>query len=358
MTTTSDSVTIDPRGDIRLQVGRDDVDHADNESSSWQHAEFLVCSRALARASPIFDRMLYGPYAEAAHASPDWSVALPEDKPAPMQVLLQIAHARFSRVPPVLSVDNLHDLAVLTNYYDATALLAPWIGGWMAELAEISHDANVIQSKLLWIAWEFGLRDDFGSVAHRMLTEEPPQPAADASPAAADQVQAPHIIGNDNPPPPYFLTQSSESISSIRLRAIQQLLDIVADVVSRLTGTDDHAPRWCRHAARVDHRQCELMILGSLSFCLARAGIWPLPTAAAHVRLSLGELHRVLTNLVIHDIGAEPGDPRLDHETCNPAPLLMQRVRHVMLSIPSPVTEFHVSHLERRARKLRHGSAR
>lgn len=187
----SDFVVVDRRGDLRLKVGcepgtRDDC---------WQRVDFLVCSRTLARASPVLDRMLYGPFIEAKHDPKDsssWTVALPEHKPASMEVFLNIAHASVDRVPHILSVSQLYDLAALTNYYDATPLLSPWIDVWMASMLEISRDANMLQPKLLWISWEFGRMETFRIVAHRMLMEEP-QRAIDAH--DGNEVQAPHIIG-------------------------------------------------------------------------------------------------------------------------------------------------------------------
>ncbi|KAF1738459.1 hypothetical protein CRV24_000385 [Beauveria bassiana] len=332
--TESGFIAVDRRGDVTLQVGRD----CETRDNFWQPAEFLVCSRTLARASPVFDRMLYGPYIEAMGGNKTdatgWTVALPEDKPAPMQVFLNIAHANFVLVPLILSVDSLYDLAVLTNYYDATPLLLPWIGAWMASLAEISQDANEIQYKMLWIAWEFGRKEEFGAVAHRMLMEQPEQ----CEEAAGDQVQVPHIL---------------DEIESIRAQTISKLLHIVGDVAKKLT-VGDQRPRWCRYATHVGHHQCELMSLGSMTFCLARAGLWPLPEAA-DVKLSLSDLYRILTNLVIHDIGATADAPETDHRFCNPRRMLMDRVDQVMRGIPSPLTEFHVRHLEKQAKRLRQG---
>ncbi|KAK8145709.1 hypothetical protein G3M48_004094 [Beauveria asiatica] len=335
--TESGFIAVDRRGDVTLQVGRD----CETTDNSWQSAEFLVCSRTLARASPVFDRMLYGPYIEAmgnkTDAATGWTVALRQDKPAPMQVLLNIAHARFALVPLILSVDNLYDLAVLTNYYDATPLLLPWIAAWMASLAEISQDANEIQYKMLWITWEFGRDGEFGAIAHRMLMEQPEQ----CQEPVGDQVQVPHIF---------------DGVEAIRIQTISKLLDIVGDVAKKLT-VGDQRPRWCRYAAHVGHHQCELMSLGSMTFCLARAGLWPLPEAA-QVKLSLSDLYRILTNLVIHDIGATADAPETDHSFCNPRRMLMDRVDQVMRTIPSPLTEFHVRHLEKQAKRLRQGSAK
>lgn len=187
----SDFVVVDRRGDLRLEVGREPGTRDD----SWQRAEFLVCSRTLARASPVFDRMLHGPFVEAKHDPKDsagWRVVLPDNNPAPMEVFLNIAHANVARIPHILSVDHLYDLAVLTNYYDATPLLSPWIDVWISSTSEISRDANMIQPKLLWISWEFGRTETFRIVAHRLLMEEPPRAR---SIHEGDEVQAPHILG-------------------------------------------------------------------------------------------------------------------------------------------------------------------
>lgn len=82
--------------------------------------------------------------------------------------------------------------------------------------------------------------------------------------------------------------------------------------------------------------------------------MWPLPEAA-DVKLSLSDLYRILTNLVIHDIGATADAPETDHRFCNPRRMLMGRVDQVMRNIPSPLTEFHVRHLEKQAKRLRQG---
>lgn len=63
------SVEFDQRGDLKLRVG------PPNETTS---NSFLVCSRTLARVSPVFDRILYGSSAEAKPADAEgWVVDLP-----------------------------------------------------------------------------------------------------------------------------------------------------------------------------------------------------------------------------------------------------------------------------------------
>lgn len=85
-----------------------------------------------------------------------------------------------------------------------------------------------------------------------------------------------------------------------------------------------------------------------MTFCLARAGLWPLP-AALDVELSLLDLYRTLTSLIIHDIGETAEKPLVDHRDCNPRSQLMNRVEQVMRHLPSPLSEYHVNHFEKQA---------
>jgi hypothetical protein len=83
----------DPHGDLRLVVGE-------------EKAESLVCSRSLARASPIFNKMLFGFFYESKPAKGDRRVELPEDDPYALCFLLNIIHGRFDRVSSSLTAEH------------------------------------------------------------------------------------------------------------------------------------------------------------------------------------------------------------------------------------------------------------
>lgn len=177
---------IDPRGDLRLRV-------IPNEG---EPAVFVTSSLALARASPVFDRMLYGEFAEAKPAGPDakdWTVELPDQKPETMHLFLNITHGHFQKVPKTVSIDELYDLTVLTNYLDSTKSLVPWIERWMA-LININDIKSEFMAQFLWIAWEFGARDDFVVIARRMLMELEGS-ALEESFCTLDQSRPPDIMG-------------------------------------------------------------------------------------------------------------------------------------------------------------------
>jgi hypothetical protein len=186
-----ETLEMDRYGDVMLQVGGKTTD------SPHQRVCFVVCSRTLARVSPVFDRMLFGHFAEPAtgkETKAAWVVELPEDEPAAMEVFLNIAHGRFDRIPAVLGIDELYHLTVLTNSYDATPLLGPWAQGWMDFVNDVASDADRLMPKMLWISWELGCRDSLGATARKLILESSGPPVE--GPDWEEDLQTPpDIIG-------------------------------------------------------------------------------------------------------------------------------------------------------------------
>ncbi|CAI4213550.1 unnamed protein product [Parascedosporium putredinis] len=239
-----------------------------------------------------------------------------------------------SKVPKTVSIDELYDLTVLTNYLDSTKSLVPWIERWMA-LININEIKSEFMAQFLWIAWEFGARDDFVVIARRMLMELEGS-ALEESFCTLDQSRPPDIM---------------ERIQAIRLQTFQAILNIFREMADHLIVVDERV-RWCRYHTWMGHHRCESMILGSMTFCLTRAGLWPIPDAE-ELDCSLLDLHRKLTTLVIHDIG-KTGDSKSEanHHECNPGPFLLDQVQRVMSEMPSPVSAFHIQHMEKQAKDL------
>ncbi|KAK7754456.1 hypothetical protein SLS62_003476 [Diatrype stigma] len=166
---------IEAHGDLCLKVGVNQclIDSDENdEGHGHKHAViYTVDSRAVSRASSVWRAMLNGAFAESSRPDPNsnekWTVELPDDDPTPMLIILNIIHNRFDEVPrgaESLSVDELYDLTVLTDKYDLTRLLFPWVKQWTAPLEDyVSQliegqptELCQILEKLLWIAWELG----------------------------------------------------------------------------------------------------------------------------------------------------------------------------------------------------------
>lgn len=122
------TISYDEYSDLRLEVGE-------------QSTAFLVCSKAMARSSPAFKVMLYGPFTEAKPKVGEWIVRLPEDDPRAFAILLDIIHGRSDRVPmdlhlaqppPDCAATLLYDVVKMADKYCLLPLLRPWVNPWLA----------------------------------------------------------------------------------------------------------------------------------------------------------------------------------------------------------------------------------
>lgn len=152
----------DENGDLTLVVGD-------------EKRRFIVCSRSLARMSPVFQRMLYGKFCESRSSSnrPDpWVVELPEDPPAATEWMLWIVHGSFRRVPAVLKELELLSVLIFVDKYDMTESIRPFIRRWKASLYSwpprvSDHDCLA----LVRIAWELGDSDALDEIAKKLVLD-------------------------------------------------------------------------------------------------------------------------------------------------------------------------------------------
>ncbi|KAK1625482.1 hypothetical protein BDP81DRAFT_328219, partial [Colletotrichum phormii] len=147
-------VSFDDRGDLTLKVGN---------LEDGDVFEFVICSRALARASPVFRAMLFGGFSESKPEGEAWVVKLPEDRPAPFSILLKIIHGCFCEVPQSLTLEDIYQLLVVTNKYDMLSLASTWFAPYRNLKA---RDGN---EKLLWMAWELGDQGAFNGMARDLV---------------------------------------------------------------------------------------------------------------------------------------------------------------------------------------------
>ncbi|KAK3985188.1 hypothetical protein QBC44DRAFT_251133 [Cladorrhinum sp. PSN332] len=146
--------TIDEDGDLTLVVGPNS-------------REFLVCSRALSRGSPVFKRMLNGGFKESRPASGPWIVTLPEDGDKAAEIMLYLMHASVHCVPDTLSLPDLHRVMVFSDKYDLTRYFRLWIEKWMPDRSILFDCPDY--SIALGIAWELGDADMVLRLRNRMI---------------------------------------------------------------------------------------------------------------------------------------------------------------------------------------------
>ncbi|KAK1994417.1 hypothetical protein LX36DRAFT_727445 [Colletotrichum falcatum] len=151
---------LDPRGDLRLQVGGE---------VETKPKTYLVCSKALARVSTVFDKMLYGGFAESRPTGAEhkpWTVELPDDRQEPTELLLHIAHGRFDSVPEQLELTRLYQFLVVVNKYDAVGAARPWARGWLGGVQAATQNPL-----LLGVAYELGDQPTFDIMARKIADE-------------------------------------------------------------------------------------------------------------------------------------------------------------------------------------------
>jgi hypothetical protein len=149
--------------------------------------------------SDPFKAML-GPNGAFSEAQPgnDEPIPLPEDSLDALTILLWIAHLHFNKVPARLEFEELLAVAVLTDKYQATQMVSPWLSGWVKNLKNtVCKDGY---EEWLWIAWEFGLADIFKDVANKLFWESRTNANGDCVTARGKVLtenMPPEIIGND-----------------------------------------------------------------------------------------------------------------------------------------------------------------
>jgi hypothetical protein len=324
------TVIVDPRGDLILGTGLSDA-------GCGPAQDFQVCSRSLARMSPVLERMLYGSFAESnAPDQSNWTIDLPEIRPATFAMLANICHGHFDKVAKTLRTDELFDLIVLTHYYDCTPVLAPWAERWLAHIREPAAFNELEMYRVLFICQELGDKQRFETTARRLVMESREMLRRDE---LFEQLggHMSHIV---------------DRIDTIREDAIDAMLALFRELSDTLVVVDER-PRWCKYASYMGPHRCESMILGSVVFCLTRAGLWPLPDPREVEDTVMG-LYRKMTGIVIHDIGrVEKGGN--DHAKCNPRDFLLERLKRILVDMRDPLAEEERKYVVRQRQKLKTG---
>ncbi|KAK1968286.1 hypothetical protein LY78DRAFT_440442 [Colletotrichum sublineola] len=258
----SPTIYLDDNGDLRLCVGAD-VDE--------NPQDFVVCSRALGRSSPVLKAMLFGGFAESrpCQAGGEWSVDLPEDSTQAMEIVLNIVHGHFHLIPDKLSLMRLYEVLTITEKYDMTVIIRPWSRSWMQAVKHQTDDAH-----LLCVAWELGDAEVFQTMFKKMTFESMIDLQGRLVFGHAARIWKPGPEGYNFPidkivylrPPGVF-----ETIAKHRQALISANLDHFV-ILYRCLKEGCRYMQGYYHSSP-DAEECNSMLLGSLVRCLGKGKV-------------------------------------------------------------------------------------
>ncbi|TLD27140.1 hypothetical protein PspLS_05213 [Pyricularia sp. CBS 133598] len=319
------TVHFDDKGDLRLQVGTEEK-------------IFVVCSRAVSRASNAFERMLNGPFAESKPVDPniDWVVKLPEDSARGLELLLNVIHARFKLIPGRLDLGHLFDVAVVADKYDMIGALKPWCKQWLEDLQQpgrpffprFSKDPKPADARLsrplapalfsisqafqlLWTAWTLGSRYLYNSVAGdlvlRIRSKRSILTAAEIGDYYFDDSQFSEMRG-------FKLANSASIIDPIiqaRLDILDEMIDGVRKLEARLKDPQHSTCKSTKTKALINSITCKTMLMGCVYM---HESVWSsFPKSGKHVNETIEEFEETTSELN-NTFKVLPG-----HKPCSPA---------------------------------------
>ncbi|KAM7193935.1 hypothetical protein V8F20_008205 [Naviculisporaceae sp. PSN 640] len=319
-------VIFDRDGDLTLVVG-----------SGKQKA--LVCSRALSRASLVFEKMLNGPFRESnpnrGHIGETraWAVELPDDEWQAVEIMLSIWHGSVHLVPHSLDLETLYSLLVFADKYDMTRSLAPWAKTWQPSH---HHHRNAGALTSVGVAWGLGNELALGCLElhfrqkcsidseGRLLGPETNKPI--------DEVAAPLI------PEGFF-----EHIKATRAELVAKALKCVRKTIFRRgirqVGSGSKPACYCSYQRSTDGSNdtrniCHDATLGRIIRVLGDTQLLPyLLDDTSPEKLpykgSLDSLINDLSKINTHDIPLKLHlkARRSSPESCNPMPTLVRKIR-------------------------------
>ncbi|KAK3987171.1 hypothetical protein QBC44DRAFT_271454 [Cladorrhinum sp. PSN332] len=313
----------DEDGDLILRIGS-------TEGTKDPERDFRVCSAAMRRSSPVFKKMLFGPWVESKANATDggaqWIVHLPEDEPAPFQVLLAIIHGLFSQAK-VTKVGLLYQMMIIVDKYDLFHLITPFAQKWNDE-AKIgvnkrqgADTPHLCELHLAYIAWGMGDEHQLAYQVRHLVLDCAVDEAGELIYPWGAPTPNTNLSAMDHLGPPDLL----EVVAKHRLTIIGAILEAFnKEVQTRLHG---NVCRCSNHYNTNERMKCDQQVLGGIWKGLVRRNRPNVP------RVEATEEHMSPHDLVREFQAIFDGIPALDgnHPRCGPSTSFKETAREIMM---------------------------
>lgn len=330
----------------------------DKDSTDFKRLyRFKVCSRAMRGASAYWNAVLFRPWLEGKPSDgSEWVVALEDDQPLPIAVLLAIIHGRPEQIPELNvgahgAVAAVSGILSTADKYDLVRVLQPFVHNFVPHLdlddkldhlehnepseydyLEVLHTFN--------IAWHLGTVD----CVERMLKDLSARISKKQLDALLGHAQDSPKIGS-----PLDIWKLLDGFKTYQETAIQTFLDFFHRSVECLA--NDETERGCmmpmlkgpRAAAvmsgdapflkdeaamdrllqrsKLQKRQCNALVLGQILGCVYHHGSKTIPKQAKDVETGLEELANYIADAFSLDTYHERQVFLPGHKDCTGTPL-------------------------------------
>ncbi|KAM0816779.1 hypothetical protein AB5N19_02581 [Seiridium cardinale] len=304
-------------------------------TSEWAHLQYKVNSFNLSSASDAFGRLLFGVDGQSKDEQGTRVIELPDNATA-FEVIMQIVHFQFGKVPKSPSIDELFNICILTSKYECTHLIQPWAEKWSALLTGFANNEAVSLKnyKALWVAWVLGCVGPFREMTDSIILTSEMNANGElihASGSRLEDVILPHGL--------------LDGIFKIRAQVLAAILDEIRKPMDHVYGSNPcSTAAYCK--VKSDFPACEMMMVASASRTLRPAGLDPVPEATKYSRSVAGLKDTVYDIEYLPWVGKDHA-PHKSHVACNLG--LKDAIKSILNNMASPVRRMHLEHLARQA---------
>lgn len=114
---------------------------------------FHVSRMHMCLASPVWNAML-DPNGRFLENKKGEDVTFEDDAVEPFQLVLDIIHINFGRLPSRISSSQLYELAQFSDKYDVTQTVEAFLPQWIQAKPDLLH--SLPSGRRLWVIWVFG----------------------------------------------------------------------------------------------------------------------------------------------------------------------------------------------------------
>ncbi|KAH9885338.1 hypothetical protein F4778DRAFT_787271 [Xylariomycetidae sp. FL2044] len=313
--------------------------HADSDTTvkvkvDGQPTQYAVSAAALATASPVWRKTLYGIDATDRTANGELTLDI-EGDPKALETIFRIVHYDFGKVPTNPDLEDIYQIAMVTSRYHTTHLTMPWVHKWMDKI--IDHATHALCHETchlaLWVAWEFGNPKLFCDMADALIV--------------GSKLHNGKLVNIAGKPLEDMILPVGllDIITTTRTDTIAKILAIIEEPIGQITGktvpctTTDVKP-YCKVGHHV--RECETLMLGAALQALIFAGIYPVPEVSKFEG-SIKELKDLLESLKFIPYIGRDHVPHRAHDHCNLR--FKANIETVLKQMDVPLTNEYLDHM-------------